>query len=275
VSIRIPVLMYHEVVAGGQDQLARSRTHADYILPAEHFAEQMRFLAEHGFHPLKASALARAVAAQETARLPRGAVVITFDDGFAGNYDQALPILREFGMTASFFVTVAQIGRPAMMSWGQLERVAAAGMEIGSHLMHHVIMSELSRAEAFEELSRSRSALQEHLDQAVTVLSLPNGSYHRRYPELARESGYRGGFCSRLGYVGAASDPFLLERVPVLATTSLVRFARLASGDTRILTGARVRRQAHALLNALVGESTVNRWYQRLNRVSAPHDQEG
>jgi len=36
--------------------------------------------------------------------LPERAAVITFDDGYADNYTQALPLLRQHGMSATFFV---------------------------------------------------------------------------------------------------------------------------------------------------------------------------
>ncbi|HOT96887.1 MAG TPA: polysaccharide deacetylase family protein [bacterium] len=270
--LRIPVLMYHEIVPDDQPRDGRGRTHPDYLLPAQAFLEQMQYLAEQGFSALSAVDLVRAVTQRRMDGLPERSVVITFDDGFVGNHHQALPLLRKFGMQATFFVTVAQIGAPAMMSWDQLEALRAAGMGVCSHLWHHVIMAELSREEAFAELFQSRNLLRDRLGQPVTLLSLPNGSYRRDYPELAREAGYLGGFCSRLGYVSAASNPFLLERVPVLRSTSRARFARMAAGDRSVLTGAQIRRQAHTLVSALVGESAVNRWYHRLNRIGAPDE---
>lgn len=269
--LRIPVLMYHEVTENERLDDLRHRTHTDYILASGIFQEQMHYLQVNGYHSLNAGDLAQAVTTGQFASLPSRPVLITFDDGYAGNCEQALPILSRFGMKACFFVTVNEIGAQAMMTWGQLHELLQAGMQVQSHLLHHVMLSELSREKAGEELLRSREVLQESLGIPVDLLSLPNGSSHRHYVALAKEAGYRAGFSSKLGYVGASSHPFLLERIPVLRSTTPARFARILAADRTALTGAKLRQQAHTLLNHLVGESVVNRWYHRLHRIDAPH----
>jgi hypothetical protein len=47
---------------------------------------------------------------QGATALPRRAVAITFDDGFADNYETAAPILARYGLRATFYVTVSSIG---------------------------------------------------------------------------------------------------------------------------------------------------------------------
>jgi peptidoglycan/xylan/chitin deacetylase (PgdA/CDA1 family) len=270
-SVRIPVLMYHEVAKKSEREPLRRRTHPDYVLPEAVFAQQMLYLADHDYHCLTACEVARAVTGQNLELLPERPIVITFDDGFAGNFEYALPILLQHNLKAAFFVTVNEIGTADMMSWEQLAGMVRAGMEIHSHLMHHVMMSELSRAEAFLELRQSREALQGHLAIPVDMLSLPNGSSHAHYVELARDAGYIGGFSSRLGYVSRDSNPFLLERVPVLRSTSYERFAGMVGARRGILAGAQMRRQVYHLLSALVSESVINRWYHKVNRIGMPH----
>lgn len=54
---------------------------------------------------------------------PGPAVVITFDDGYADNVLQALPILEEVGVPASFFVSTAHLGTNQVFWWHRLEAV--------------------------------------------------------------------------------------------------------------------------------------------------------
>lgn len=72
-----------------------------------------------------------------------GAYTFTFDDGAAGQWQHAVPILNEHCIHGTFFLvgetvkeyygTTARIHVPQMLS------IAAAGHEIGSHTYHHYV----------------------------------------------------------------------------------------------------------------------------------------
>jgi peptidoglycan/xylan/chitin deacetylase (PgdA/CDA1 family) len=64
------------------------------------FTEQMAALSG-AFNVLP---LAEALARLPSGSLPRRAVAVSFDDGYADNFHIALPILRKFGLTATFFI---------------------------------------------------------------------------------------------------------------------------------------------------------------------------
>jgi peptidoglycan/xylan/chitin deacetylase (PgdA/CDA1 family) len=57
------------------------------------------------------------------AGLREPAVAITFDDGYADNVLEALPILENIGVPATFFVTTGTIGTRHEFSWDELERI--------------------------------------------------------------------------------------------------------------------------------------------------------
>lgn len=89
----LSVLIFHRVVPA-----------PDALFPEEMHADRFdRLLAQlaRSFHVLP---LGEAVAALDQGRLPRGALSITFDDGYADNAEVALPLLQRHGLRASFFV---------------------------------------------------------------------------------------------------------------------------------------------------------------------------
>jgi peptidoglycan/xylan/chitin deacetylase (PgdA/CDA1 family) len=66
-------------------------------------------------------------------------VSLTFDDGLAGAYNSAFPILKKYGAPGVSGVITGRID-PAnddYMSWDQIRELAAAGWEIASHSVNH------------------------------------------------------------------------------------------------------------------------------------------
>jgi peptidoglycan/xylan/chitin deacetylase (PgdA/CDA1 family) len=93
---RLLILTYHRVLDGPDPLLDGDVDKAD-------FDWQLRLLAAD-FNVLR---LDDAMARLATASLPPRAVVLTFDDGYADNYSNALPLLQRHGLTASFFIATA------------------------------------------------------------------------------------------------------------------------------------------------------------------------
>jgi peptidoglycan/xylan/chitin deacetylase (PgdA/CDA1 family) len=95
---RLLILIYHRVLEATDPLSPREMT-------TEIFRWQMR-LARRYAHPLS---LPEALARLENGTLPRRAVCVTFDDGYADNERNALPVLREFDVPATFFVTTGYV----------------------------------------------------------------------------------------------------------------------------------------------------------------------
>src|SRR3954469_20813162 len=128
-SLRVPVLVYHSVMPHHPGQTAEQR-----VLDVDDsvFVAQMRYLVDGGYHVVSFAALVDALEGRDT--LPNRAVVITFDDGWENQYRHAFPILRRFGLTATFFVFTTPLGKDdKLMTWEQLRELQAAGMTMGSH----------------------------------------------------------------------------------------------------------------------------------------------
>jgi peptidoglycan/xylan/chitin deacetylase (PgdA/CDA1 family) len=92
--------MYHSV-------MDRPDSEADTLGPiihsSENFLQQMELVARD-YTPVTIQEALEFVRGEK--QLPRRPVVITFDDGYADNYQIASPILKRVGVPAAFYVTV-------------------------------------------------------------------------------------------------------------------------------------------------------------------------
>ncbi|WP_367154470.1 polysaccharide deacetylase family protein [Methylomonas sp. HYX-M1] len=90
---KLIILIYHRVL--DKPDYMRS----DEIDKAA-FSWQMELLAKH----FTVLSLPDAIERLQQGSLPSRAVCVTFDDGYADNYNNAFPILKSFGLSATFFV---------------------------------------------------------------------------------------------------------------------------------------------------------------------------
>jgi peptidoglycan/xylan/chitin deacetylase (PgdA/CDA1 family) len=260
ITRKIPILMYHEI-SPSLDKTLQSGIQHSFILSTGQFDQQMRYMAENNFQTLTLDEAFAMLYQKEATALPARAVVITFDDGFLGNFHYVLPILLDYGQKATFFITVNKIGQPLMMEWQHLRLLMTAGMSVQSHCMNHIFLGGLDDQQSMHELANSKIVLENKLETDVHFISLPNGSYHARFPELARRAGYRGACCSDIGYCDSTCNPFLLRRISIKRGNSLHDLADILNGGDKYLAKARSRQRLRKSLEAIAGEKLLNKLY--------------
>src|SRR5208283_3844118 len=111
-------------------------------------------------------------------KLPDRAVVLTFDDGYADFHSRVMPLLDRYGFTATVFMTsgwVQDAGplpagrRPGrMLSWSQVGEAAHAGIEVAAHSRLHPQLDRMQPKLLRDELSLSKSELEDKLGAPVT-----------------------------------------------------------------------------------------------------------
>ena len=251
--------MYHEVAdPRAIDELAR-KIQRGYLLARDDFEQQLRMLAAAGYSTVSLDALSEARA--DVGSRP---LVITFDDGFAGNYRYAFPMLQRYGFTATFFVVSNKMGDPNMLHWRELDEMARHGMTIGSHTANHCLLSTLDQHRTRSELAESKQRIEQQLGRTVHYLSLPSGDSNRWYPRVAEECGYRGGCSSRAGLNDATTDRWFWRRITVKRTMSAEYLQRLVSGDPQTWAKARAWALAKQTLASALGKKNYERLYVRL-----------
>jgi peptidoglycan/xylan/chitin deacetylase (PgdA/CDA1 family) len=252
--LRVPVLMYHEIADA-------SATPSRLAVDPETFASQVAYLHDAGFTAITAGALAE-ILDGGAAALPERPVVLTFDDGYGDFYDQALPLLKQFGHTGTVFQTTgwveAKDAEKRMLNWHELAEIAAAGIEIGAHTYTHPQLDQLPDGQLHEELYGPKSELEDKLGMAVTGLAYPFGYSNDKVRQMARSAGYTYAYAVDNALTTSGANQFALPRLTVKRTTTMESFHKMVNGrDTltlrrdRALSGAfSVVRRAKAGLRA-------------------------
>jgi peptidoglycan/xylan/chitin deacetylase (PgdA/CDA1 family) len=124
-------------------------------------------------------------------------------------------------------------GELKCMSWEELDQLAAAGWEVGSHTRSHPALTELDDVSLGRELEGSRQACEQRLSRPCRSFAYPYGDVDDRVVAAAREAGYEA--AATFGGRFALSDPFRWPRVAVLRSDSAARFRLKVSPWTRRL----------------------------------------
>lgn len=90
-------------------------------------------------------------------------VILTFDDGWQSQFENATPILDKYGFKGTFFITCNYIDKDkSRMTWKGVTMLAKDGHDVQAHTMNHKNLNELS-AEALDyELGDSKECLRRH-----------------------------------------------------------------------------------------------------------------
>lgn len=104
-----------------------------------------------------------------------------------------------------------------MMRGEQVLALHRAGMQVGAHTVSHPILARVSRAEAADEIQRSRDVLQRLIGDRVSLFAYPNGKPGQDYlpdihPRMVRELGFDAAVSTRWATATRQTDVFQIPR---------------------------------------------------------------
>jgi len=185
------VLGYHGV--------AESRFRDDLSLlqiSPSRFRAQIELLLVAGFRFVTMAELAQ----QADGGVPEpGLAAVTFDDGMRNNRTVAMPILDEYGIPATVYVTIGFIGGTSpwigasgdgtMLNEQELRELSSAGWELGAHTMTHPDMTTLDYEACRVEIDRSMEELKRIAGTPVRTFAYPSGRYGPETITAVRDAG--------------------------------------------------------------------------------------
>lgn len=222
----VPVLNYHKV-----DTL----NHALSVSPQE-FEEQMEYLHKSGYTTITPDQLMSYLKSGK--QLPDKPILITFDDGYLDNYTNAYPIMKKYGFTATIFIVTNLVSNdPRFVTWDQVREMQKNGIVFGSHTVNHQSLTSLTKEQIMHELSQSREEIAAQLGKPPKYFAYPTGTYNLEIEDMVRAAGYKAAFTIHYGQVGADSDLYALERIPIFKGQKTFRSFFIRLNGAPILEG--------------------------------------
>jgi peptidoglycan/xylan/chitin deacetylase (PgdA/CDA1 family) len=225
--LTFPILTYHKV----QAIPPVPGYLCNYVLP-EQFDLQMAALESWGYTPITLEQWTEIRAGRR--KSPNRPIAITFDDGYRSIYENAWPVLRRRGITATVFLVAGYIGvtnrwvtteaQEMLLNRAEIAEMSAGGICFGSHTLTHRALTALPLSEALSELITSRTSLEDLLGRPVTTLAYPYNKHNRRVRAIARSAGYRSAVLGRGRLNALWTNPQALMRIAVDTETTTDEF---------------------------------------------------
>ena len=166
----VPILYYHQVPS------------------AKTLRDQLVELREAGREIVSLNTVVAALRGEGPA-LPAKPLVLTFDDGWATQFQNAAPVLQAEGLQATFFVITHYLSElPGYMSWDQVRTLKEMGHDVESHTQNHPSVDVLyaqDEGAALAELWESLAVLERRLGHSRRLFAYPNGTWNKTVADLA------------------------------------------------------------------------------------------
>lgn len=209
---------YQTVPVIGYDDF-KEKCEKSSCTPAHVFDQQMKYLKDNGYRVIPIGDFFDFLNYQGA--IPKRSVLITIDGGHRSAYDIVYPILKKYGLSATFFIYADSIGKNEMsLTWDQLKQLKADGFEVSSFVFSNrdpEVKKEDESDPAYRErikreLLLSKQIIDKKLSQDTTCLAFPSGKYDQNLLNIIDQAGYKMAFTMEPGSNPFFSDPHLLKR---------------------------------------------------------------
>jgi peptidoglycan/xylan/chitin deacetylase (PgdA/CDA1 family) len=214
----IKVLTYHHIGPTLPAPLNNSIETGLRVGP-ETFEAQMKKLVDAGYTTLTIEEYENIVFGNKPK--PEKAVLLTLDDGFVDNYDNAFRILEKYKLKGNFAIITGILGQFDYMNLDQLKEISRAGHGIMAHTNLHCTLSNkagtqinpgdeelkpcpklgsslaMTVGQATFELGESKKFLEKELGIKVNSIVYPFGYYNAQTLEIDKKVGFEFGFTTK------------------------------------------------------------------------------
>jgi peptidoglycan/xylan/chitin deacetylase (PgdA/CDA1 family) len=214
-SATVPVLMYHVI-----NPPPSGAPFPGLYVPSDEFSAQMQALKAAGWHAVTMDQLE----AYWTRGVPLGPgkpIVLSFDNGYASQYLNAMPILKRLGWVGDENIQLS--GLPPSqggLTDAQVRGLLRAGWELDTQGISHADLIALDAAQLKYQVATARQMLQKRYGVPVNWFCYPSGHYNATVIAEVKAAGFVGSTTVIPGWANRSEDPYRLPRLRVLGGTS-------------------------------------------------------
>jgi peptidoglycan/xylan/chitin deacetylase (PgdA/CDA1 family) len=201
----VPILLYHVIASPP----ATAQLPELFVDPKT-FTAQMEWLERQGYVAVSLNQVYDAWF--KGAKLPDKPVVLTFDDGYRGDYVYARPTLRRLRWPGDLNLLVKNLG--SELSDQMVEQLIDDGWEIDAHTISHLDLTTATGNRLRREVAGSRQILRGRFHQPVNFFCYPAGRFNRSTIRAVRRAGYLGA-TTELPGDASRGDMYELHRIRV------------------------------------------------------------
>lgn len=177
---QVPVLCYHQLRSWNASDSKMAKT---YIVETENFKNQIKMLADSGFHTILPDQYYDYLS--KGTPLPEKPIMLTFDDTKLDQFTVAAPELEKYGFKGVFFVMTVSLGRPNYMSREQVKALSDAGHVIGSHTWDHHNVKKYEGDDWVKQVEKPSKELEQITGKPIEYFAYPFGLWNAKaIPEL-------------------------------------------------------------------------------------------
>lgn len=182
---QVPILCYHRI--------DDSRKPDDYNVKVASFKEQMKALADSGYHTILPDQLYNYLT--KGTPLPPRPFMITFDDTRKEQFTVAASEMKKYNFKGVFFVMTISINRPNYMTSEEIKQLSDEGNVIASHTLDHQNTKKLKTQEEWDrQITKPSERIESITGKSVNYFAYPFGLWNDTAVAHIKSYGFKAAF---------------------------------------------------------------------------------
>ena len=121
--------------------------------------------------------------------------MLSFDDDDDNQYANAVPLLKKYDFTATFFIMTVTLDKENYMTSAQVKELDKMGFDVQPHTWdHHIVTQYKTEAEWQRQIVEPKKTLEDLLGHPTPFFASPYGVYDKASIEQLKSYGYKAAF---------------------------------------------------------------------------------